>query len=182
MIIREHRQFLEYTIIGGCIEENRYDEVSFLSERNFHVWADFDLPTIWKCLPGNALEASRKSKQLGKDLSYQIYYLTTTFSVYSHLTPIGLALMEDEFRQSFIQVLNRLLFRDKNTTHQSAITEILHELVDESNDIFKTVDSGAEYLRKLCDQHITETMDRFQLAMNNKALEIKKISNGLQRV
>lgn len=181
MIIREHRQFLEYTIIGGCIEENRYNEVSFLSERNFHVWGEFDLPAIWKLLPGNVFELSKKSKQTGKDLTYQVTYLTN-FSVYSQLTPIGLALMEDEFRQSFIQVLNRLILRDRNTTHQSAITEILQELVDESNDIFKTVDSGAEYLRKLCDQHITETMDRFQLAMNNKALEIKKISNGLQRV
>lgn len=181
MIIKEHRQFLEFSIVGGCISENRFNQVSFLSDRNFNVWGEFDLPAIWRLMPGDIFELSAKSKKAGKDMTHQIAYVSN-FSVYTHLFPIGLALMEEEFRRSFIQVLNRLLMADKNTTHQSAITEILQVLADESNDIIKTVDSGADYLRNLCDSHITETMNKFQSAMNNKALEMKKISDGLQRV
>lgn len=181
MILKGHRQFLEFSIIGSCILENKYDDVKFLSAKNFRVWGEYDLPFLWECLPGSLFIVSARAKKKGRDMHNEIAELTN-FAVYSHLQPIALSLMEDEFRTSFIKVLNGLLLRNDNATHKSAITEILYEFVDESKDTFELIGAGIGYLKKFDHVGITEAMDLFDTRMKEKIKDIKKITNGIHRV
>ena len=170
----------ELALVGSCILENQHVNFSYLSPRNFHKWADIDLPFIWDCLPGDIYKVADNAKLKGRDCIYDICYVTD-HTVYGlpELQRIALGLMEDEYREGFIMTLNKIGVLANTPVLRAAVSEVLAGASNYEIDVYELIGSGIDYLNSFKSDTADRLLAQLDQKIINKNKEIKAIHDRL---